>query len=70
MDSYKIELWLDTQIDSMVTYRDVLYKQFCKIKDNLIKNDINISDPVGFQNQFILFCYHNSTKNNRSIKQL
>ena len=65
MDIYKLELWLDTKIDDMTTYRDVLQEQFCKIKDTLIKNDININNHVTFQNQFILFCYHNSIKPNR-----
>ena len=62
MDRYKLELWLDRKIDNVVTYRDVLEEQFIKIKDKLIKNDVKISNDVLFQNQFILFCYYNSTK--------
>ena len=67
MDPYKLELWLDTNIDDMLTNRDVLAEQFFKIKDTLIKNDLRITDPVKFQNQFILFCYHNSTRNKSKL---
>ena len=67
MDPYKLEQWLDTNIDDMLTNRDILAEHFFKIKDTLIKNDLRITDPVQFQNQFILFCYHNSTRNKSKL---